>query len=109
MSTRIARAFYFVRKLLLVSAGTVAASGLVNPPRSLAQSPDASLAHNISAQVQRDNIEQVMASFLAAFANRDVRPSVSFLGSWPKSATEVEGFWIQQVGGAAAGVNPRSI
>jgi len=31
------------------------------------------------------------------------------LGSWPKSATEVEGFWIQQVGGAAAGVNPRSI
>jgi hypothetical protein len=30
-------------------------------------------------------------------------------GSWPKSATEVEGFWIQQVGGAAAGVNPRSI
>jgi len=32
-----------------------------------------------------------------------------FLGSWPKSATEVEGFWIQQVGGAAAGVNPRSI
>ena len=33
----------------------------------------------------------------------------NIFGSWPKSATEVEGFWIQQVGGAAAGVNPRSI
>ena len=44
MTTQVARAFYFVRKLLLVCAGMVAASGLVNPPRSLAQSLDANPA-----------------------------------------------------------------
>jgi hypothetical protein len=30
-------------------------------------------------------------------------------GSCPKSAIEVEGFWKQQVGNRAAGVNPRFI
>ena len=30
-------------------------------------------------------------------------------GSYPKSAIELEGFSIQQVGGKTAGVNPQSI
>jgi ketosteroid isomerase-like protein len=92
MALRIARTLYLVRKLLLVGAGMAPASGLVNPPRSLAQSADANPAQNISAQVQRDNIEQTMASFLAAFANRDLPAFSEFFAEdatmfFPPSAT----------------------
>jgi hypothetical protein len=35
--------------------------------------------------------------------------SIAKFGSYPKSAIEVEGLWMQQVSGRAEGVNPRNI
>src|SRR5439155_26056781 len=78
MARRIARTLYLVIKILLVGAGMAAVSGLVNPQRCLAQSADNNRSQNISAQVQRDNIEQTVARFLAAFANRDLPAFIQF-------------------------------